>query len=243
MTESLTESLRGIRGLMNHVADWSGKEIDCYALRNDPTEREWFIAEVKCLEQTLAEAYQQITDSVLERCRGRLPRVATRYIESGGLRATSWSKFVLDRAGELHQALIQLAAQSQWYLAERFVQKISAVDWELVSQELDAELKWLASLPEKPPGGNDAGGGKVGAVGKLAKGNRGRRKGAVDSNVKHDQRIAEAWAKGFGEYASQEKLATAFGITKRDVVTALDRHRKRLPTPETIRDGKRRQAK
>ena len=78
--------------------------------------------------------------------------------------------------------------------------------------------------------------------GEAAKGKRGRRKGVPASDVKKDQRIAEAWAKGYGEYAFQEELATAFGITKPDVVTALDRHRKRQAKPESIRAGKRRQA-
>lgn len=63
--------------------------------------------------------------------------------------------------------------------------------------------------------------------GKTAKGKRGRRKGVPASDVGQDQRIADAWAKGCGEYASQEKLAAAFGIEKPDVVAALDRHRKR----------------
>ena len=58
-------------------------------------------------------------------------------------------------------------------------------------------------------------------------GKRGRRKGVPTSDVELDKRIAEAWAKGYGEYASLNELATAFGITKLDVVAALDRHRKR----------------
>lgn len=135
----------GIRGLMNHVAGWSGREIDRSAVRNDPWDLEWLVAKVKCFEETLTEARQQITDSDLERLRERLPSVATRHVESGGLQASSWSKFVFVLADELHQAEIQLAAYQNWFPAERFVVKIAEVNWPFVGSELDAELDWLAT--------------------------------------------------------------------------------------------------
>lgn len=73
-------------------------------------------------------------------------------------------------------------------------------------------------------------------VGGKPNGKRGRRKGFPASDVKQDQRIADAWKKGIGQYASQAELATALDITKPDVVAALDRHRKRLGKSESIRD-------
>ena len=101
-----------------------------------------------------------------------------------------------------------------------------------LAEELRREAE-VASEPPKPvepqaetlTGGDDTAGGRVEAIGKPAKLRRGRRKGVPASDVKEDQRIADAWATG--QYASLEELATAFGITKPDVVAALDRHRKR----------------
>ena len=102
-----------------------------------------------------------------------------------------------------------------------------------LAARLDTEVSALMRLLAKPvepqagtlADGDGAVGGQGEADGKPAKRQRGRRKGVPASDAKLDQRIADAWASG--QYASQEELATAFGITKPDVVAALDRHRKR----------------
>ena len=54
----------------------------------------------------------------------------------------------------------------------------------------------------------------------------------------------EHWDSGVDDLAldASNEAFTAAGIGKDDVVAALDRHRKRLAKPETIRAGKRRQA-
>lgn len=62
---------------------------------------------------------------------------------------------------------------------------------------------------------------------KTSKPKRGRKKGAVASDVKRDQRIVEAWAKGYGQYESLEAVGRAFGLTREEVTNAIDRHRKR----------------
>lgn len=59
---------------------------------------------------------------------------------------------------------------------------------------------------------------------------RGRPSGA---NVKRDQQIYEA--KVTGQYRTRADLADALGITARDVRLALDRHRKRHPSPRKKR--------
>jgi len=109
-----------------------------------------------------------------------------------------------------------------------------------------ARQQWLSGDPvirtatKGPAVANAAGSGRAEANFKQTKANRGRRKGSAASDVKEDQRIADAWATR--QYASLEELATTIDITKPDVVAALDRHRKRQAKPESIRAGKRRQA-
>ena len=119
-------------------------------------------------------------------------------------------------------------------------------------QAIDILLSWIDAAPTAPTttpsGTNDkskrtAGKPSTNAVeqsGKESKPKRGRRKGSVATDLKRDQQIADAWAKGFGAFASHEELANAFGIQKSEVTAALDRHRKRLPS-EIISNEKRRQ--
>ena len=136
--------LTGIRGVTNHVASWSNRQIDRNALLNDPDTMTGLRHETTMIEATLAEARQQVTKESLERLRSRLPTVTTRHVESGGLRASSWCEFVLSLADELHQVLIQLAAYRNWFPVEQFTEKIANIDWAVVSRGLDAELDWLA---------------------------------------------------------------------------------------------------
>lgn len=146
--------------------------------------------------------------------------------------------YIRNELGELRRvsqtailALAELAGSD----AERLVNQIprgNSIEWAKLSRKCEG-------TPVERHGETRAGSERAEVVGKPAKGNRGRRKGSAASDVKQDQRIADAWAKGFGLYASQENLATVFGIGKADVVAALDRHRKRKS--ETIRAGKHRQ--
>jgi len=53
----------------------------------------------------------------------------------------------------------------------------------------------------------------------------GKRGRPVDTDLKADERIMEAWSTG--GYNTCEQLAKALGKKKRDVKLALDRHRKR----------------
>ncbi len=78
---------------------------------------------------------------------------------------------------------------------------------------------------------------------KPPKGKRGRPKGAVASNVDSDRRLAETW--DTGNYQTYAALDREKGLSPGEAKAAVDRHRhrhrKRPPTPEIIRDGKRRQ--
>jgi len=114
-----------------------------------------------------------------------------------------------------------------------------AVRREVVKAHIASKRAKLTPPQEMPPNGEDA--EPKGTAGEADKPKRGRRKGSVASDPKRDRQIVEAWAKGFGEFASLEALASEFRIDKADVVAALDRHRKRLAEPETIRAGKSRQ--
>jgi hypothetical protein len=57
-----------------------------------------------------------------------------------------------------------------------------------------------------------------------------RREGrkAKSEQAKADRRLWDAWAGGLGQYRTYADLAKAKGIPKRQVILAIDRHRKRL---------------
>ena len=103
------------------------------------------------------------------------------------------------------------------------------IDWllSLCDADVPAEAKVEPPKPvEVQAGGVDAGGGKVDVI-QTTKGKRGRRKGSTASDPKEDQRIANAWNKGHGQYTRHKQLAQEFGIDTSEVKAALDRHRTR----------------
>lgn len=111
----------------------------------------------------------------------------------------------------------------------------SPSDMNDAEKQLESVLNVLNPAPIKPTATtSDEDAKPMGATGKTTKRKRGRPKGAVANDPKRDKKIAEAWAKGHGQYASQEALAGELRIDKAEVVAALDRHRKRLAKPETI---------
>lgn len=116
------------------------------------------------------------------------------------------------------------------------------------AQAIDILLNWLDASAIKPDATSPEGAAQPNdtaamspaeAGGQPAKRKRGRPKGAVANDPKEDQRLAEAWATG--QHASKEELARAKGIAPAEVHAALDRHRKRLAKPESIRPEKHRQ--
>ena len=147
------------------------------------------------------DALATARDTMLVRCRGMLSRDGLRPLD----------------ASEFDDALVKLDSFSDAFVTSP-------------ASDMKAEANGEPPKPVEPQGATLAGGdyaavARAEAIGKPAKLRRGRRKGVPASDVKEDQRIADAWATG--QYASLEELATAFGITKPDVVAALDRHRKR----------------
>ena len=173
-----------------------------------------------------------------ERVRPLTKAEAETVVAAGGKLPTNAEKWASDWPATL-------PGDGDWYstLPDFAAASVQAIG--ILQSWLDDVPKQETEVNSKPPkpverqAGTLAGGQ---LNGKPAKGKRGRRNGVPASDAKQDQQIADAWAKGFGQYASQEELATAFNLTKPDVVAALDRHRKRLGKSESIRAGKRRQA-
>ena len=147
----IDEQMTGIRGVMNHIASWSNRQIDRDALLNDPRVIVGLRHEAAMFEATLAEARQEVTKTSLNRLELKPLRPGIYAVESGGLLKSSWSAFVFALADELHQALIQLAAYRNWHYAEQFAAKIANVDWQFVGGELDAELDWLKENSSSTP--------------------------------------------------------------------------------------------
>ena len=136
----------GIRGLMNHVASWSGREIDYSAFLNEPEVKSTFEQECNLLEQSLTEARQQVDSEALGRLRLKSLRPGIDAVESGGITARSWCEFVFVLAEELHPAFVALVAHGKRFNAERFAERIIRVDWSLVSRELPDDLEWLETI-------------------------------------------------------------------------------------------------
>lgn len=170
------------------------------------------------------------------------PHRGETVVSHGGFHARSWSEIVL-KNGQLFSFLIEndviitRESLSQFEYDAGLVAEHLEIEFEKELELWDRRNAAQFAKAEPPkPSESRKGGDETescpskGAVNPTI-GKRGRKKDSFTSDIKKDQRIAEAWKTG--QYSTYAELATAFGMNKDEVKNALDRHRKRA--------GKRRQ--